>query len=462
MARKILVIDIGKTNAKLALVDLATRTEIATRSTPNTVLPGPPYPHADVERLWAFIIEGARSIGAAHRVDAITVTTHGATAALLCEDGSLALPILDYEFHGPDTLRADYDRARPPFAETGSPRLPLGLNLGAQLFWQTRNYPQAARATRLLPYPQYWAYRLSGVMATEATSLGCHTDLWAPRARGFSTLVRRQGWLPLMPPLRAASDRLAPILPAVARATGLDPRTAVHCGIHDSNASLLPHLRARPAPFAVVSTGTWVVSMAVGASPDGLDPARDTLINVDAFGAPVPSARFMGGREWEFLTAGRETEMREADRRAVLAGGLMLLPAVQPGSGPFQGRTARWSVPESRLADGERAVVVSYYLAMMTSVCLGEISAAGPILVEGPFARNPCYLAMLAAATGRPVLAPAAGGTGTSVGAALLAAGDGARGAPPREAEGPRPDPALAAYAAAWMARVSREPARAG
>ena len=58
-------------------------------------------------------------------------------------DGDLALPVLDYEHDGPEQLAADYDAARPPFAETGTPRLPIGLNLGAQLFWQARAFPEA-------------------------------------------------------------------------------------------------------------------------------------------------------------------------------------------------------------------------------------------------------------------------------------------------------------------------------
>ena len=54
-------------------------------------------------------------------------------------------------------------------------------------------------------------------------------------------------------------------------------------------------------PFSVVSTGTWVIAMAVGGAAVELDPARDTLVNVNAFGEPVPSARFMGGREFATL-----------------------------------------------------------------------------------------------------------------------------------------------------------------
>ena len=101
------------------------------------------------------------------------MTTHGATAALLRADGELALPVLDYEHDGPESLTAEYDAVRPRFSETGTPRLPLGLNLGAQIYWQSQAFPeQFADANRIVTYPQYWAYRLSGVAANEVTSSG--------------------------------------------------------------------------------------------------------------------------------------------------------------------------------------------------------------------------------------------------------------------------------------------------
>ena len=102
---RVLVIDIGKTNAKLVLVDTATLTEVETISRPNTVVPGPPYPHADVDALWTFILHGARVLGSRHGVDAIVPTTHAAAAALLDEEGDLVLPILDYEHAGAGRAR---------------------------------------------------------------------------------------------------------------------------------------------------------------------------------------------------------------------------------------------------------------------------------------------------------------------------------------------------------------------
>ena len=59
--------------------------------------------------------------------------------------------------------------------------------------------------------------------------------------------------------------------------------------------------------FPVVSTGTWVIAMTVGGDKVALDPSRDTLVNVNGLGEPVPSARFMGGREYEIIRAGQST-----------------------------------------------------------------------------------------------------------------------------------------------------------
>jgi sugar (pentulose or hexulose) kinase len=452
MRERILVIDIGKTNAKAAVVEAASLTQIDHIARPSRVLPGPPYPHADTEGIWAFLLDAMRELHARHRVDAVSITAHGATAALLDADGHLALPVLDYEHPGPDELAAAYDAQAPAFAETGTPKLPCGLVVGRQLFWQFATFPETARAERIVMYPQYWAHRLTGVAASEATSLGCHTDLWNPATRDFSSMVDAHGWRPLFPALREASDCLGPITADVAAATGLPPDTPVFCGIHDSNASLLPHLRSQPAPFSVISTGTWVIVMAIGGRATRLDPARDTLVNVNSFGDPVPSARFMGGREWEMTRP--EPVPEPAAVATLLERGIFLLPSVIPGSGPYPGHVSEWTGPNDR-SPAERTAALSLYLAMMTATCLELIGADGPTLVEGPFARNALYVAMLRAASGRPVVLPAPGSTGTSLGAALLALP-----VPPAARQAavtvPEPDQALATYAERWRNRVTR------
>ena len=58
--------------------------------------------------------------------------------------------MLDYEHDGPEATAEAYGRARPEFAESLSPRLPAGLNLGAQLFWQARAFPEAFARTEAI------------------------------------------------------------------------------------------------------------------------------------------------------------------------------------------------------------------------------------------------------------------------------------------------------------------------
>jgi len=186
-----------------------------------------------------------------------------------------------------------------------------------------------------------------------------------------------------------------------------------------------------------------------------LDPQRDTLANIDALGRPVPSARFMGGREFSQLTDGVPPAVDPAVIDRVLAEPILLLPSVTAGCGPFPQRQAEW---RPAAAEGDAAVryaAVSFYLALMTAECLVLTGAAGTSVVEGPFAANPLYCAMLEAATGRPVEAEGSSATGTSIGAALLArmAPQAERPAAPEVSAGLDPD-RLRAYAARWRESI--------
>jgi sugar (pentulose or hexulose) kinase len=449
----IAVIDIGKSNAKLALVDAETRSPVAVRTTANTVVGGAPYPHYDVDRLWAWIVEGLAAFARQAEIEAISVTTHGACFALLA-GGRLALPLIDYEFAGLEDIHGDYARIRGDFSEILSPDLPNGLNAGRQIFWLSRRFPaEFAQVDTILPYPQYWAWQLTGEKVAEATSLGCHTDLWNPRAGRYSNLAVAEGWHRLFPPLLRPWDTVGTILPGIAEATGIDGACRVVAGIHDSNASLLPHLLARPPPFAVLSTGTWMVVFAVGGSLDQLNPARDCLANVDAFGRAGPSSRFMAGREYE-IVAGGSAEPTHADVANVVSREIIALPTFAPGTGPFGRSPGRWSQDPSGLSEGERAAAASAYAALVTETCLSLAGAAGPVVVEGPFARNSTFLAALAQLAPRPVVArPDA--TGTTDGAALLALGPSAR---PDLQDRPAVEPLaidLSAYAATWRERAN-------
>jgi L-fuculokinase len=436
----IAVLDVGKTNAKVLLLDDAGHT-LAQRSRACAVRPGPPYPQLDLDGVWAWAVEALAELAGMAPVECVVPVAHGAAAVPLAGD-ELAMPALDYEHPGPDAVAGELAGELDPFAATGSPVLPLGLCVGAQLYWQEQAFPDAfARVTDILPLAQYWAWRLSGVKATEVTSLGAHTHLWRPAEGRFSDLARRRGWADRFPPMRHAWDTLGTIRPELAAATGLPRDCRVLAGIHDSNASYLPHLVARTAPFTVLSTGTWIIAMAPGLPLSRLDAHADMLANVDARGEPVPTARLMGGREVE-LVAGTEalpTPASPADVAGIVAGGVMALPSFVAGSGPFIGRLGRIE-GDPGAGPARRTALASLYAALTVDVMLDKLEAAGPVLVEGSFHRNAAFCGLLAAMRLGQAIHATDDPSGTARGAWLLARWD----------ERPSWPSALPAAARAW------------
>ena len=126
----IAVIDIGKTNSKLIVLDDDGRT-LGHETTATPDRPAPPYRHLDTAMIWAWLTGALQRAQAMAPISTIVPVAHGATAALV-DDRDLVLPVLDYEDYGPETATADYEPLRDPFSQTFSPLLPAGLTLGRQ------------------------------------------------------------------------------------------------------------------------------------------------------------------------------------------------------------------------------------------------------------------------------------------------------------------------------------------
>jgi sugar (pentulose or hexulose) kinase len=401
--RAIIVLDVGKTMAKLTLWDASgALIERATRANAHVVHDGRAV--LDVFGIEDWMAATLAGFARQAEVSAIIPVAHGAAAAIV-GDGRLVAPPMDYEAPVPATIRASYDAVRPPFAETGSPVLPDGLNLGVQLHQQAALIDGDAK---ILIWPQYWAWRLSGVAATEVSSLGTHTDLWCPAKGRVSSMVEAMGWEEHLPPVRKAGDFLGMINADWAAQTGLPVDTRIFCGVHDSNAALVAargFAEIAAGDATVLSTGTWFIAMRTPDRPVSvkeLPQDRDCLVNVDVEGRMIPSARWMGGREIESQIG---IDTRQVDIRPdqpalldsvpeVVAAGAMLLPGFAPGCGPFADRAGAWiNAPEDWFA---RRAAVCLYAAMITNISLDLIGARRAILIEGRFAEAEVFVRALA------------------------------------------------------------------
>lgn len=388
--------DVGKSNVRLSAVD-DSGVAIATLERPNHVDSGPPYPHFEADALYTWLIDGLATLARDFEVHSVVPVTHGACAALV-DDGGLAIPIMDYEFRGVEEVDSEYDAIARDFAHTASPKLPAGLNLGRQLFWQQRRFPREFSRATILPYPQYWAARLCGVRAWETTSLGCHTDLWEPRRGDFSTFAKTMRWDSRFVRRASAWTTLGGPLPEVAAATGLSNECRILAGIHDSNASYLAHRATREQPFCVVSTGTWILVMAHGSPLDVLREELDTLANVDAFGNAVATARFMGGREYAAIR-GADAGLAQpsvGDLETVLDSGALAIPSFANQGGPFRAQAGR-IVGNAPDVPRHRAALAALYCALMTDYCITMLDGRGDIILEGRLASNDAFASALAA-----------------------------------------------------------------
>ena len=400
----VIVLDVGKTLAKASLWSPA-RQPVERRSRPNLRAVENGLPCLDYAGIEQWLAETLADFAQKADIEAIVPVGHGASGCLV-DGGRLALAPLDYEAEPPDDIRRRYLALRDRFEVTGSPCLPAGLNLGAQLYWLQSARPKDFARGRFITWPQYWAWRLAGVEATEVTSLGCHTDLWAPVAKRPSPLAVSQGWAARFAPLRPASDVLGAVTEEWVRRTGLPRSCRVVCGIHDSNAALLAtRLQLGNRECTVLSTGTWFIAMRTlpsAADSPALSEDRDCLFNVDVAGNPVPSSRFMGGREAELLeasqggfvdVAGHAGELLRLARQAV-DDGVYALPTFEAGVGPYPRNAGRWvHRPDSALA---RRAAAGLYLALMTDRALELIGARIRIVIEGRFAGDPVFTRALA------------------------------------------------------------------
>jgi sugar (pentulose or hexulose) kinase len=455
----IAVLDVGKSNVKLSACDVDGHV-VETLSTPNPVLPGPPWRHHDLKALNAWVMEGLAALGRRHPLAHFVASGHGSGGVLVGDDpdaggDGAVLPMVDYEQPLPEGLAEDYAPLAGDFFDRGSAVMMAATHTARQMFWAERERPQEfAQARWCLGIPQYWAWRLTGVAVSEATILGAQSHLWNVARGRWSPIVAARGWGRLMPPFALASDDLGAVRAAL-RAQGV-PAMRVHAGVHDSSANFHRYRAAGMAGVCVISTGTWIVALADGVDLSRLDEARGMTCNADVAGAPVGGALTMGGREYAAV-AGAQAEGARVDPAAlarIVARGTVALPSFGANDGQFPGTAGRGRIvgppPEGA---AERHALAVLYVAFLTLECGNRLDAERPWVLDGSFLRDPAFAALVAALRPGRETRVHSESYGIAAGAAALCAPGEAR--PPLHLTEPQPLtglPDLTDYAARWRA----------
>ena len=456
------VLDIGKTNVKLSAAT-ADGAILESLATPNVSRPGPPYRHHDLAAQEAWTIDALADLGRRHAIEAIVACGHG-SGGVLVDDVGPVLPMMDYEDEPDGDVTAGYRATADGYRERGSPIMLGASHTARQLFWMQVGWPEAfARARWFLGLPQYWTWRLSGVAASEVSTLGAQSHLWSVPDRRFAPIVAARGWDRLMPPLAPAWQALGPLRPDLARRTGLPAATSVLCGIHDSSANFYRYQAAGMHGFTLVSTGTWIVALSDETSPEALDEARGMTCNADPQGAPLAGALCMGGREFA-LIAGLQPAGATADAAIaarLVARGSLPVPCFGEEDGLLPGRAKRGFVagppPDT---SGERRALALLATALLTDLLLDALGSVGTIVLDGSFATDPLYPALVAAVRPEQRILFNLESYGVAAGAALLAGHERRRAPAPLALQSPPTldIPALPAYRAQWRRLAASSP----
>ena len=358
MEYAIAVIDIGMTNKKVAVYDDSLKLlDSQYRVFEPMVVNG--LECHDLETMEEWFIDVFKIYAKKYPVQAIAVSTHGATFVCLGKDGKAAVPCVFYTHEpGEDFHRRFYERfgkAEELQAQTGTPAFKAMINPAKGLMFAQEQFGEAFKnVTSILPYPQYWGFRFSGRAGVESTFMGNHTYLWDQVNNSFSSVTKNLGIASLIPDnLYKSWDILENINEEFADKTGLGPETIVTMGIHDSNSALLPHFAKKgERGFILNSTGTWCVIMnpveKYGFAPEEL--GKVVFFNISAFGTPIKTAIFLGGQEFEtwsdlFMVKHDRSDSPVWDenlyRSIIKEKRLFLLPELTPGSGQYPASRAR-------------------------------------------------------------------------------------------------------------------------
>lgn len=294
------VFDIGKTNKKFFLFDENLKEVF------NTYTRFDPIPDEDgfdseailPLRVWMIqtFLDALNS--PEFEIKKLNFSGHGASFVHTDEQGEPVTPLYDYLKPYPEELLEKFYKengGKMAFCQqTSSPPLAM-LNSGLQIYFLKHAKPEYFKNVKYcLHLPQYLSSIFTGQMVSDYTSIGCHTGLWDFEKMDYHAWVKKEGIEPLLPPI-LAGDTLLKTKPELG---------SVPCGIgvHDSSGALLPYLEQENESFALLSTGTWAISI----NPFNKTPLSESELNKDCLqflsisGQPIKISRLFIGEEHKY------------------------------------------------------------------------------------------------------------------------------------------------------------------
>ncbi|WP_114778431.1 FGGY-family carbohydrate kinase [Botryobacter ruber] len=435
----IAVFDIGKTNKKILLFDQNYQIIKEAQKHCNEITDDDGEPCENLTALTNWLRSIWQEIEADQNFDvqAVNFTTYGASLVHLNKVGEPVTPLYNYLKAFPQDLEEQfyntYGDKLQIAAETSSP--PLGmLNSGLQLYWLKHRKPQLfEQIAHTLHLPQYVSYIFTGEMATDYTSLGCHTALWDFQKKDYHAWVYAEGLDKLFPPVREHSEPFSISFRGKKIPAGI--------GLHDSSSALIPYLKQYHEPFLLLSTGTWGITL----NPFAQQPLtvnelqQDCLQYLTYNGNPVKASRkFIGNAHEEQVKILAEHYQTPADYfKTVKYDEQLIKEEEYQELAQVQNQkevSVKDHVATAVKIDMDLALYGTYEAAyhhlvvqllrqQLESILLAaenDMSKFNILLVDGGFSRNPIFMTLLGKAFPDLRIKAGKSAQGTALGAALV------------------------------------------
>ena len=406
-----IVLDIGKTNVKLTFVDNSNNKTIKFFRTKQKNI----YRHGikilNSNSIFEWALKKITYIGKKHNLDKFVCTAHGTSIALISYDDKELLACTDYEYKF-DKLFNSYKKIAPKFNESFSPFLENGLNIGQQIYYLYKRKQKLIKETKyILNYPQYIVWKLTSSFSSEISYVGCHTHLWDFKRNKLSSFVKKIKLEKKFPKIRKAWDTIGQ------RKIG-ESNLKIINGIHDSNASYLYFKNSDIKNFTLVSTGTWYIIFNQKTPLKNLNPSLDMLANIDVFGKPVPTMRFMGGREYDHLMGVFKISNKTRAIKTFSFHDYLIYPSYASGGG-FSINKINIGFYEG-LNKGQIYYLICLYISFVINFCLNQMKSSNTIILDGPITKNITIMKILSSLRKKQIVLKNKREIGTTLGATNL------------------------------------------
>jgi sugar (pentulose or hexulose) kinase len=411
-----LIFDIGKTNKKALVFDKNFTVIDEQQTVFDEIADLDGDPTDDVVKIEAWmrkILRGYKKL----EISKINFATYGATIAHLDGKGKLLTTPFNYLKKIDPLLKAAFLNENEGVSAfctaTASPDLDCLLNSSFQLYWLKKERPEFFNKIKTtLHLPQYFSYVLTKQLASEYTSIGCHTMLWDFHRKTYHNWVEKEELMNLFP-------KILPINTTFHPDKNRDGKFSVGIGIHDSSAALLPYLAREKKPFLLLSTGTWSICL----NPFNNEPltaeefANDCLFYMRPDGKTVKASRLFLGKihdEAVGKLANQFHQKPEAVREIHFNNEIYEVIS----NFKFQVSEARFE--PKNFIEAYHVLIYDLIKIQVEKIKLAAGSVAfEKIIIDGGFAKNDLYLTMLKRALPSIKIEPSDMPQGTALGAAL-------------------------------------------